>query len=266
MRGVIHEGDDNGIHGVPGPGGRAGVCRMIAFASAEPRDVAPFLARLAAFSRSGNLVDGWERRPEGNHPDGWGVAYGKGSSMSVVRSGKPAGTDPHLGEVAAKTTRFIGHVRYASNPETVNAGNSHPFLCGGIALAQNGTFKGRIGQEADARKASDTLVFAEILAAAWSDRTLGGLREALSRLLGDSGLVGDYSAANLLIAAGTSLFAVRKFRRNADYYTLYLYSGEGLAVVASEPLDDRPGWRLLADGELVALPGPSPRSLSLSEG
>ncbi len=242
------------------------MCRMIAFASAEPRDVAPFLARLAAFARSGNLVDGWERRPEGNHPDGWGVAYRKGGSMSVVRSGKPAGSDPLLGQVAAKTTRFIGHVRYASNPETVNPGNAHPFLCGEIVLAQNGTFKGGIGREADARKASDTLVFAEILAAAWRDRTLEGLREVLSRLLRDGELVGDYSAANLLIAADGGLFAVRKFRRNPDYYTLYLHSGDGLAVVASEPLDDRPGWRLLADGELVALPGPAPRFLSLAEG
>ena len=137
---------------------------MIAFAAAAPRDVAPYLSHLARFCRCGNLVAGWPRRPEGNHPDGWGVAYRCGGAMSVVRSGKPAATDPRIGEIAAKTTRFIGHVRYASNPETVNAGNSHPFISGGLALAHNGTFQGRIGREADARKASDTLVFAEVLA------------------------------------------------------------------------------------------------------
>ncbi len=241
------------------------MCRMIAFASAEPRDVAPFLSHLARFSRCGNLVPGWERRPEGNHPDGWGIAYRRGDSMSMLRSGKPAGADPLLGEVAAKAHRFIGHVRYASNPETVNSGNSHPFISGGIILAHNGTFKGRIGREADARKASDTLVFTEILAGAWRDRTLGGLREALSHLLGDSDLVGDYSAANMLIAAGESLFALRKFRRDPDYYTLYLHSGEGLTVAASEPLEGLSGWRLLDDGELVALSGPAPpRSLALA--
>ncbi len=238
------------------------MCRMIAFASTEPRDVAPFVARMAAFSRSGNLVPGWESRPEGNHPDGWGVAYCRGGSMTVVRSGNPAAADPLLGKIDAKSTRFIGHVRYASNPRTVNAGNSHPFLSGGVALAHNGTFQGRIGREAEARNASDTLVFTEILAATWRDRTFEGLRDVLSGLLGDAGLVGDYSAANLMIAAGDSMFVLRKFRRNPDYYTLYLYSEDGLAVAASEPLDDRPGWRLLDDGELVALPGPARRFLS----
>ncbi len=238
------------------------MCRMIAFVSAEPRDVSPFLARMAALSRSGNLVPGWERRPQGNHPDGWGVAYCKGRSMTVVRSGMPAAADPLLGEIAAKSTRFIGHVRYASDPQTVNAGNSHPFLSGGVALAHNGTFRGRIGREAAARKASDTLVFTEILAATWRDRTVDGLHDVLARLLGDAGLVGDYSAANLLIAAGDSMFVLRKFRRNPDYYTVYLHSENGLAVAASEPLDDRPGWRLLDDGELVELPGPARRFLT----
>jgi predicted glutamine amidotransferase len=44
---------------------------------------------------------------------------------------------------------------------------------------------------------------------------------------------------------------------------LYLNSGDGLAVVASEPLDEDPGWRLLADGELVELSQDAPRSVLL---
>lgn len=240
------------------------MCRMIAFASAAPRDIAPFLSALTRFCRSGNLVEGWEKRPSGNHPDGWGIAYRKGDATRVVRSGKPAAIDPLLGQVAAKTTRFIGHVRYASNPTTVNSGNSHPFLAGGVAVAHNGTFKGSIGRNADARKASDTLVFAEILAGAWRDRSLAGLRDTLSGLLGDTALVGDYSAANLLIAADASLFALRRFRRNPDYYTLHIHAEAGLAVVASEPLDGLSGWRLLSDGELVALSGTAPQSLLLA--
>ncbi len=241
------------------------MCRMIAFASAEPRDVGPYLSHLARLSRCGNLVEEWERRPEGNHPDGWGIAYRRGNAISVLRSGKPAGSDPLLGDVAAKTHRFIGHVRNAANPETVGSGNSHPFLVGGVALAHNGTFHGRIGREADARKVSDTLVFAELLAGAWRERTLLGLRDTLSRLLGEAGLVGDYSAANMLIAAGDSLFALRRFREEPDYYTLYLRSEGGLTVAASEPLDDLPGWRPLSDGELVSLSDrPSPKSIALS--
>jgi predicted glutamine amidotransferase len=78
--------------------------------------------------------------------------------------------------------------------------------------------------------------------------------------------VGEYSAANLLIAAGDRLFAFRRFHRNGEYYTLYLKSGEGRTVVASQPLDldAEDGWRLLADGELVELSPGAPRSALLS--
>jgi len=161
------------------------------------------------------------------------------------------------------TDRFIGHVRYASNPETVCAANSHPFQALGVTLAHNGTFYGKIGAEGDARKVSDTVVFLELLEDRWGDRTLEGLSETLRGILSDRGLVGEYSAANLLIAAGDALFAFRRYQRNGEYYTLYLNSGDGLAVVTSEPLDADPGWRLLADGELVDLSQKVPRSVLL---
>ena len=100
------------------------MCRMIGFAAFEPVDAAPFLAALSTFSRSGNLVEGWERRPGGNHPDGWGIAYREAGEMKLLRGGMPANADPMFSEVRVATDRFIGHVRYASNTATVNAGNA----------------------------------------------------------------------------------------------------------------------------------------------
>jgi predicted glutamine amidotransferase len=133
-----------------------------------------------------------------------------------------------------------------------------------VTLAHNGTFYGKIGAEGDARKVSDTAVFLELLEDRWTERTLAGLSDALRGILSDRDLVGGYSAANLLIATGDELFALRRFRRNGEYYTLYLNSGDGLAVVASEPLDEGAGWRLLADGELVELSRGAPRSVRLN--
>ena len=182
---------------------------MIAFSSNEPRDVAPYLASLARFCASGNLVAGWERRPGGNHPNGWGVAWRAGDEIRMVKSGNPAASDPLLSDVHALTDRFIGHVRYASNPETVCAANSHPFQALGVTLAHNGTFYGKIGAEGDARKVSDTVVFLELLEDRWVERTLAGLSETLRGILSDRELVGEYSAANLLIATGDALFAFR---------------------------------------------------------
>jgi predicted glutamine amidotransferase len=229
------------------------MCRMIAFSSSEPRDVAPYLASMARFCESGNLVAGWEVRAGGNHPDGWGVAWRAGDEIRMVKSGSPAASDPLLSELHAATDRFIGHVRYASNPATVCAANSHPFQALGVTLAHNGTFYGKIGAEGDARKVSDTMVFLELLENRWTERTLEGLSDTLRRVLSERELVGEYSAANLLIAAGGALYAFRRYRRNGEYYTLYLNAGEGVTTVASQPLDADPGWRLLENGELVEL-------------
>ncbi len=240
------------------------MCRMIAFASPEPVEAGPYLAGLADFCRRGNLLERWERRPGGNHPDGWGIAYRSGGEIRGMRSGRPAAEDPLLREVRIRTDRFIGHVRYAANPATVNAANAHPFILQGIALAHNGTFRGKIGEEASARNVSDTLVFLELLAATWKDKSLPGLASALTRLLADPSLVGEYSAANLLVASGDALFALRRFRRDPEYYTLYLQAAPDRTVVASEPLDGTAGWRLLDDGELVELRPLSSRSQPLA--
>jgi predicted glutamine amidotransferase len=239
------------------------MCRMIAFSSVDPLDASPYLAGLGEFCRNGNLLDRWEKRPGGNHPDGWGIAYRSGEEIRLLRSGLPAARDPTLNETRIRTDRFIGHVRYASNTATVNAGNSHPFQLNGIALAHNGTFRGKIGDEANDRNVSDTLVFLERLTSIWTQRTLNGLSAVLLRILSDRSLVGEYSAANLAIASKDRLFAFRRYRKDPDYYSLYLLATPELTVAASEPLDGNPDWRLLGNGELVELAPGNPRSCFL---
>ncbi|HEY3489049.1 MAG TPA: class II glutamine amidotransferase [Candidatus Deferrimicrobiaceae bacterium] len=239
------------------------MCRMIAFASQDPQPIAPFLAQLARLSREGILVERWTRHPGGNHPDGWGVALypAGGGTLRIVRSGSPANADPALAALGSETTdRFIGHIRFASNLSSVCEANAHPFVVDGIVLGHNGTFKGAIGAEGDARGVSDSLVFLEMLAMRWRDgRTFEGLAEALRALLSDEQLVGDYSAANFLIAEGGRLFAFRKSRRDHDYYALYLHRSGRELVVASERLDGRPDWTPLGEGELLELSLPEPR-------
>lgn len=234
------------------------MCRLIAYASRVPADAGPFLARLAWFCEHGNLVAGWEKHEGGNHPDGWGAAWREAGEIRCVRSGKPAALDPLLPELRVRTDRFIGHVRFASNPETIGAENSHPFLLSGIALAHNGTFRGKIGEEGSRRRVSDTLVFLELLSERLKEQTLEGLGKTLGEILSDPDLVGNYSSANLLIAAGEGLFALRKFSRHPQYYTLFVSEKEGIRVVSSQPFDnagwnDHEGWRLLEDGELLNL-------------
>jgi predicted glutamine amidotransferase len=240
------------------------MCRMLAFVSAEQQNLAPFLSYLTKMCVRGYLVDHWETHAGGRHPDGWGIVFRQGTETRWIRGGEPASADPALAKVRGTADRFVGHIRYASDTGTVNAGNAHPFLVEGIALAHNGTFRGRIGEEASARKVSDTLVFLERLADLWRDRTLDGLAATLSRLLGDTALVGDYSAANMLIAAGDGVFALRNFREDEEYYTLSVKVQPGLTTAASEPFDTSPDWRPLENGELVELCLPSPATVHLA--
>ena len=244
------------------------MCRMLAFAFPEPQPLAPWIAHLARLSREGILVERWKRHPGGNHPDGWGVALlpdGAGAPR-IVRGGLPADADPALPPLGAgSASRFLGHVRFASNLSSVCEGNSHPFVVDGVALAHNGTFQGAIGAEGDARGVSDSLVFLERLAARWpAGRTFEGLAESLREILSDEAQVGSYSAANLLVAEGGRLFAFRKSRRDHGYYALYLRADARGVSVASERLDGDEGWREMAEGELVELSLPAPRGTIVS--
>ncbi|GAB4373112.1 MAG: hypothetical protein Kow00128_22430 [Deltaproteobacteria bacterium] len=239
------------------------MCRMLAVAAARPVLLSPFLEHLRRFCLHGHLVERWERRPGGNHPDGWGVAYRQENKTVRIRGGLPAAKDPRLRRITASSDRFLGHVRYASETGPVSEENAHPFFVEGVALAHNGTIRGTIGEESARRKVSDTLVFLERLTAIWRDRTLPALAEALSRLLSDRALVGNWSAANLVILAGESIFALRCFRRDPDYYTLFLRTEPEAVTVSSEPLDDAAGWLPLGDRELVELSLPLPRRLFL---
>lgn len=241
------------------------MCRMLAVAAARPVDLSPYLDHLKRFCLHGHLVERWERRPGGNHPDGWGIAYRREGRTVVRRGGLPAAEDSRLRDFAAVSDRFLGHVRYASETGPVSEANAHPFLVDGVALAHNGTFRGKIGEESGRRGVSDTLVFLERLTAIWKERTLPALAEAVHRILSDRALVGNWSAANLGILAGDSVFALRCHRKDPDYYTLFLHSAAGAATVASEPTDDSPGWLPLGDRELVELSLPTPRRLFLPE-
>ena len=148
---------------------------------------------------------------------------------------------------------MIGHVRMATNNRTVNGSSAHPFMTRGIILAHNGRFGGSIGVEAERRKVSDSLVFLEVLAERWTEKTAEGLREALTGIMTNNTLVGDYSGANLLILYEGTLYAFRCYRTSGSYYSLYLFTAPGVAIVSSEQLDESENWRLLDNMELVEL-------------
>lgn len=178
-------------------------------------------------------------------------------------------------------TTFLAHVRYATTG-ALDVANTHPFLQDGRMFAHNGVVEGL--DELDEKLRADGVaelvggqtdserVFALISGAVrrHGGDVGAGLREAVSWvaehlpvyalniLLSTAGdlwalrypeshelYVLDRRAATMAPAAGFDLHTRRIHARAA-----HLAAGRSV-VVASEPMDDDPGWRLLEPGELV---------------
>lgn len=179
---------------------------------------------------------------------------------------------------AAESTTFVAHVRVATTG-TLRIENTHPFEIGGRIFAHNGGFEeiGTLEEElGDAmhRVRGDTdseryaaLVHRNI------ERNGGdvgaGIIEAASWIVSNLPLF----SLNMVLVTPTELWALRY----PEHHRLYAlrraeggYRADGLhasselmevtaerlahhpsVVVASEPMDDHPGWRLMEPGELL---------------
>lgn len=187
------------------------------------------------------------------HRDGVGWAYRDARGrMRLYRWGREAlaRCDGLPGDLAPETTLVVAHARKAS-PEygaLVGAIHAQPLVRDGIFLAHNGTIRDveALGEGAG----TDSQRLLGWLCQAWQPRTTERLAAALRELLG---LVRDYTALNLLLTDGESLYAFRCYTREPDYYTLYCHEDGDVAIVASEPTDDASGWVPLRHGELVSI-------------
>jgi predicted glutamine amidotransferase len=173
---------------------------------------------------------------------------------------------------------FVAHVRYASTGG-LSAVNTHPFSQDGRLFAHNGAFTGldqldrrieRMGDTGLVQGDTDSermfaLITAETRA---SDGDIeAGLIAALTWI---AATLPVYSL-NLLLATPHHLWALRYPETNELWILRRDGAGRGAldvrssricthctplagrraTVVASEPMDDDPGWRLLFPGELI---------------
>ncbi|TDD79422.1 class II glutamine amidotransferase [Actinomadura darangshiensis] len=168
---------------------------------------------------------------------------------------------------------FVAHVRDASvGGLTVH--NCHPFVMNDRLFAHNGVVKGldtlrtwltEVERAHVSGETDSEMVFAYLTA---EIRRLGdttaGIIEAVRRI----GAELPVFALNLLVAEAGRLWALRYPESNELWVLSRGVSEPGHAggevpavVVASEPMDDRPGWRLLDPGELLVVDGLAETSL-----
>ncbi|MBL8625161.1 MAG: class II glutamine amidotransferase [Myxococcales bacterium] len=227
------------------------MCRMFGMLAAQPvsarallRDAPRSLWTLAA-----------------EHPDGWGVAIDDGDGWAVHRDTACAQRSAAFEAVAAATRArvVVAHVRQKTVGATALA-NTHPFCCGPLVFAHNGTvahLAALTAQTSAARRAAivgDTdseRLFAFI--ATQIDRAGDverGVRAAVDALHAG----GDLGSLNFLLACGRRIYAHRLGRA---LFALVRHGGDddrrtATLVVASEPLTDE-AWRELPERSLHVL-------------
>lgn len=218
------------------------------------------------------------------NPDGAGIGvFGPNGSPTVDKQPLPAWKDREFATAAheLRGTTFVAHVRYASTGRQVLE-NTHPFLQDGRIFAHNGVVQGL--DELDAHLAEvgtsnlvggDTdseRVFALITGE--TRRHGGDVSEGIASAVG---WVADHLpiyALNLVMSSATDLWALR-YPATHELYVLERPAGGGKSdnglhvrsnrirahspglatrasvVIATERMDNDPGWRLLESGELL---------------
>jgi predicted glutamine amidotransferase len=215
------------------------------------------------------------------NPDGAGVGtFGPGGRPEVSKQPIAAWEDAQFATAAQdlRGTTFVAHVRYASTGAHTMA-NTHPFLLDGRLFAHNGVVQGlgdldqRLADLGTAGLvAGDTdseRVFALITAE--TRRHGGDVAAGLTAAIGWISAHLPVYALNLVLITATDLWALR-YPATHELYVLDRPAGRGEAldvasprihaqspqlahqpsvIIASERMDDDPGWRLLGPGELL---------------
>ena len=220
-----------------------------------------------------------------HNPDGAGIgAFGADGTATVSKQPIAAWQDTQFASAAhdLRGTTFVAHVRYASTGDHTLA-NTHPFLQDGRLFAHNGVVQGLpeldrrladlgvaalVGGETDSER-----IFALITAE--TGRHGGDVTEGVTAAIGWIGDRLPLYAVNLVLTTATDLWALR-YPATHELYVLPRPAGgtadhgRGLeaatsriharsphlarrpsVIIASEQMDDDPGWRLLDPGELL---------------
>ena len=218
------------------------------------------------------------------NPDGTGLGVFDGAGKPELRKQPMAAWQDRAFHCEAHEmtgTTFVAHVRYATTGAR-DVVNTHPFLQDGRMFAHNGVVQGL--DLLDERLATDG-VSELVVGQTDSERVFALITAQIRRCGGDVGAgirdalgwVADnlpVYALNIVVSTATDLWALRY----PDSHKLYILdrravatgpaaafdmqtrriharsehlADRGSVVVASEPMDDDPGWRLLDPGELV---------------
>jgi predicted glutamine amidotransferase len=242
------------------------------------------------------------------NPDGTGLGIFDGEGRPVIHKAPISAFDDTAFASEARSERsrtFLAHIRFASTGAKTLA-NTHPFEQDERMFAHNGVLAGlaQLDEELGEERA---LVHGDTD----SERLFAMITREIRRhdgnvragIVASAGWIAEHLpiySLNLIITTATDLFALRYPDTNTLYVLERPAGGNGsvralrhhsslgtrvhseeaaerpVVVLASEPMDDDPGWRALEPGELlhvgaelevssaIALPDPPAHMLDLS--
>lgn len=199
------------------------------------------------------------RMTQGNllNADGYGVGWFQEGRPVRFRRAQPIWTDRSFGEIAPVVAAgcAVAAIRSATLEFPVDESCAQPFRAGSWLFSHNGRIEGFGGVEAklrelagdlaetpDARAPVDSALLFALAVRRWrAGRALGeGLADVVSAVAPLA--PGRY---NLLASDGVSLAAT------AWGDSLFVRARPGEVWIASEPLDDDPGWTPVPDRSLL---------------
>lgn len=242
------------------------MCELFAMSSRMPTDVR---ASLEAFSRHGG--------PDGPHREGWGIAYYADEDVRLVKDAEPAFDSAcvrFMKEHPFASGTVISHIRHGTQGRMAMK-NCQPFAreLGGRmhVFAHNGDLDMaalRAGMplqqfhpvgETDSEYAFCAML--DWLRPLWLRGGLPALAERFAIVARFAAALRLLGPANFLYSDGDTLFLHGHRRRQGDGGPprapgLHLLSrscapDQQVLLAASVPLTTEPGWRALAEGELV---------------
>lgn len=192
-----------------------------------------------------------------DNPDGWGVAWWTSVNLPPLhyRAIDPMWQDTRFRAADEASGAVLAAVRKASPNTTLRPENNAPFVAptraGPLAFSLNGhAFHASCADRVKAAVRPGTALAgdtdSEVLFALVRDRIEHGMEPAAA-LAAVHHVVdpGPEVYMNLLLVSARALAAT------TWQHTLYVRAGDGAVTVASEALDDDPGWRRVPDGHLL---------------
>jgi predicted glutamine amidotransferase len=216
------------------------------------------------------------------NPDGTGLGYFAPVTGAVIdKEPLAAYEDPAFTRDAkhVSSTTFVSHIRYATTGERTTE-NTHPFAMDGMLFAHNGMIQDLEALEAEVGRdmrfvGGDTDSERYFALIAKEIRARASIGAGISAAVGWIARNLPVYSMNFVLATAEDLWAFR-YPETHRLFVLERQAGGGhgrdlhqvsrtlrvhvpdlhrypSVVVASEPLDDAPGWRALESGELVRI-------------